>query len=97
MNNNFSKELRTLITKTGKLELSIATVPLPEPKAGEVLIKVEATPINPSDLGLLLGPADVSTLKITGSGDDAVVSIDIPDAAMPAMAARLEESLPVGN
>jgi NADPH:quinone reductase len=92
-----SKELRTNITSAGKLELSIVSVPMPQPKDGEVLIRVEATPINPSDLGLLLGPADVSTMTITGSGDDAVVSMDIPDAMMPAMAARVDQPLPAGN
>ena len=92
-----SKELRTNITSAGKLELSIVSVPMPQPKDGEVLIRVEATPINPSDLGLLLGPADVSTMTITGSGDEAVVSMDIPDAMMPAMAARVDQPLPAGN
>ena len=92
-----SKELRTNITGAGKLELSIVSVPVPQPKDGEVLIRVEATPINPSDLGLLLGPADVSTMTITGSGDDTVVSMDIPDAMMPAIAARVDQPLPAGN
>ena len=97
MSDETSKELRTNITGAGKLELSIVSVPMPQPKDGEVLIRVEATPINPSDLGLLLGPADVSTMTITGSGDDAVVSMDIPDAMMPAMAARVDQPLPAGN
>ena len=73
------------------------SVPMPEPKDGEVLIRVEATPINPSDLGLLLGPADISTMTITGSGDDAVVSMDVPEAMMAAMAARVDKPLPAGN
>ncbi|MDG1234639.1 MAG: zinc-binding dehydrogenase [Pseudomonadales bacterium] len=97
MSDETSKELRTNITSAGKLELSIVSVPMPQPKDGEVLIRVDATPINPSDLGLLLGPADVSTMTITGSGDDAVVSMDIPDAMMPAMAARVDQPLPAGN
>ena len=53
-------ELRSLIKKTGELELSLAKVSVPEPGPDQVLVKVEATPINPSDLGLLLGPADMS-------------------------------------
>lgn len=97
MSEEKSKELRTNITSAGKLELSIVSVARPQPKDGEVLIKVEATPINPSDLGLLLGPADVSTMSISGSGDDAVVSMDVPAAFMPALAARLDKPMPVGN
>jgi NADPH2:quinone reductase len=92
-----SKELRTTITSAGKLELSIISVPVPEPKDGEVLIRVEAAPINPSDLGLLLGPADISTMSITGSGEDAVVSMDVPEAMMAAVAARVDKPLPAGN
>ena len=97
MSDEKSKELRTNITSTGKLELSILSAPMPQPKDGEVLIRVEATPINPSDLGLLLGPADVSTMTTAGSGDDAVVSMDVPEAMMPAMAARVDKPLPAGN
>ena len=97
MSDEKSKELRTNITSAGKLELSIVSVPMPQPKDGEVLIRVEATPINPSDLGLLLGPADISTMTIAGSGDDAVVSMDVPEAMMAAMAARVDKPLPAGN
>jgi len=52
-------QLRSLIKKSGELELSLAEVPIPEPGPDQVLVKVEATPINPSDLGLRLGPADL--------------------------------------
>ena len=97
MTDETSKELRTNITSTGKLELSIISVPVPQPKDGEVLVRVEAAPINPSDLGLLLGPADVSTLATTNSGDDTVVSMDVPEAMMPALAARVGQPLPAGN
>ena len=97
MHDETSKELRTTLTSAGKLELSIVTVPMPEPREGEVLVRVEASPINPSDLGLLLGPADVSSLSITGSGDNTVASMDVPEAMMPAMQARLDAALPVGN
>jgi NADPH2:quinone reductase len=97
MSDQISKQLRSNLTKNGKLEISIAQVPMPTPKDGEVLIKVEAAPINPSDLGLLIGPADVSTMQVTGSGDDTVVSMDVPEGLMSAMAARVDQSLPVGN
>ena len=97
MHDETSKELRTTLTSAGKLELSIVTVPMPEPREGEVLVKVEASPINPSDLGLLLGPADVASLSISGSGDDTVASMDVPEAMMPAMQARFDAALPVGN
>jgi len=56
-------QLRSTVKKEGLLELSLADVPIPEPKPDEVIVRVEASPINPSDLGLLLGGADMSTAK----------------------------------
>ena len=90
-------QLRSLVKANGELELSLAKVPIPKPAADEVLVRVEATPINPSDLGLLLGPADLSTAKVAGAGDEAVVTARIAPQFMRAMAARLDQSMPVGN
>jgi NADPH:quinone reductase-like Zn-dependent oxidoreductase len=90
-------ELRSLIKKSGELEISLAKVDIPEPGPDEVLVRVEASPINPSDLGLLVGAADMSTAKASGTGDATVVTAKVPDAAMRAMAGRLDESMPVGN
>ncbi|SJZ33911.1 hypothetical protein SAMN02745126_00488 [Enhydrobacter aerosaccus] len=90
-------ELRSLIKKSGELELSLAKVTIPEPADDEVVVKVEATPINPSDLGLLLGPADVTTASASGSGDGIVVTAKVPAQSLPFLAARLDQSLPVGN
>jgi NADPH:quinone reductase-like Zn-dependent oxidoreductase len=90
-------ELRSLIRKSGELELSLAKVTIPAPGPDQVVVKVEASPINPSDLGLLTGPADLSTAKTTGSGAGTVVTAKIPATALPFLAARLDQSLPVGN
>src|SRR4051794_34727799 len=95
--NKTGLELRSLIKKSGELELSLASVPIPEPGPDEVLVRVEASPINPSDLGLLVGAADMSTAKASGSGDAAFVTAKVPDGAMKAMAGRLDQSMPVGN
>jgi NADPH:quinone reductase-like Zn-dependent oxidoreductase len=90
-------QLRSLIRKSGELEISLLEVPTPEPSADEVVIRVEATPINPSDLGLLLGAADMTTAKAAGSKEAPVITARVPEAAMRAMAGRLDQSLPVGN
>lgn len=92
-----SLQLRSLVKSSGELELSLAEVPIPEPAADEILVRVEASPINPSDLGLLIGPADVSAAKVTGSGTDIKVTAPIPHQILRALAARLDESMPVGN
>src|SRR5258708_25229164 len=90
-------QLRSLIRKNGELELSLASVPIPEPAADEVVVRVEASPINPSDLGLLVGAADMTTAKASGTKEAPVVTAKVPQAAMQAMAGRLDESMPVGN
>lgn len=90
-------QLRSLISKSGELEISLASVPVPEPGPDEVVVRVEASPINPSDLGLLVGAADMSTAKASGTKDAPVITAKVPDAAMRAMAGRLDESMPVGN
>src|SRR6195256_4769360 len=95
--NKTGLELRSLIRKSGELELSLARVPIPEPGPDEVLVRVEASPINPSDLGLLVGAADMSTAKASGTREAPVVTAKVPEAAMQAMAGRLDESMPVGN
>ncbi|MES2342502.1 MAG: zinc-binding dehydrogenase [Pseudomonadota bacterium] len=90
-------ELRSLVKSSGELELSLATVSIPDPGPDEILVRVQASPINPSDLGLLLGPADISQAKVAGAPDRPVVTAPIPPAFMRAMAARADESMPVGN
>src|SRR5262252_7381726 len=90
-------QLRSLITKSGELELSLVEMPIPEPGPDQVVVKVEATPINPSDLGLLLGPADMSTAKASGSGATIKITAKVPGQALPFIAARLDQAMPVGN
>jgi NADPH:quinone reductase-like Zn-dependent oxidoreductase len=90
-------QLRSLIKKSGELELSLVKVAIPEPAADEIVVRVEAAPINPSDLGLLLGSADVATARLSGTSDAPVVVATVPGSAMKAMAGRLDESMPVGN
>jgi NADPH:quinone reductase-like Zn-dependent oxidoreductase len=90
-------QLRSLIKKNGELEISLQRMAIPQPAADEVVVRVEATPINPSDLGLLLGPVDPSAFRPSGSGDSATLTAKVPEAAMKAMTARIDESMPVGN
>ncbi|MDH2342195.1 zinc-binding dehydrogenase [Bradyrhizobium sp. SSUT77] len=90
-------QLRSLIKKSGELEISLLDVPTPEPAADEVVVRVEAAPINPSDLGLLIGAADMSTAKASGDKGAPVITAKVPEGAMRAMAGRLDESMPVGN
>lgn len=90
-------ELRSLVKSTGELELSLAETPLSKPAPDEVIVRIEAAPMNPSDLGLLFGAADMRTAKRSGSTTRPVITAAIPEAAMKSMAGRMDQSMPVGN
>ena len=90
-------ELRSLVKKDGTLELSLVTVDVPEPKPEEVIVRVDASPINPSDQGLLFGSADLSTAKASGTAANPLVTATVPPAALRLLAGRLDQSMPVGN
>ena len=90
-------QLRSLVTSQGTLELSLHKVAVPEPTAEQVLVRVEAAPINPSDLGLLTAGADLSRATVSGSAERPVVTAPLAEGALAGLAARVDESLPVGN
>ncbi|MUL85212.1 MULTISPECIES: zinc-binding dehydrogenase [unclassified Mycolicibacterium] len=90
-------ELRSLVTPDGTLELSLHEVAVPTPAADEVVVRVEASPVNPSDLGLLIPGADMSKATVAGTRERPVVTAPLPSGALPGMSARVGTSLPVGN
>jgi NADPH:quinone reductase-like Zn-dependent oxidoreductase len=92
-----SLQLRSLVTKDGELQLSLTRSAVDEPAADEVLVRVEATPINPSDLGLLIGPADTKAARASGKGEQAMVAAPIAPQFMRMMAPRLDKPMQVGN
>ena len=98
MTTQTSREIRSEITSEGKLNISIATVEKPQPKDDEVLIKVEAAPINPSDLALLISFAsDPTSLSVAGSGNETIATMNIHPGLMKAVAPRFDQSMQVGN
>ena len=90
-------QLRSLVKNTGDLEVSLTRVPIPVPAANEVLVRVAAAPINPSDLGLLFAGADMTKASQRGTKDQPLVAARVPDAALKSMTARFDASMPVGN
>ncbi len=90
-------ELRSLVTSQGTLELSLHDVPVPSPTANEVLVRVEASPINPSDLGVLIAGADMSTATVAGTPERPSVTAPLGAEALKGLSARLDKPLPVGN
>ncbi|BBX42941.1 zinc-binding dehydrogenase [Mycobacterium simiae] len=90
-------ELRSLVSSDGVLELSLQDVPVPVPGPNDVLVRVEASPINPSDLGLLVATADMTTATVAGTPERPIVTARLGEGAVNALKARLDQSLPVGN
>ena len=90
-------ELRTLITSEGQLRLSLEQVSVPQPADGQIVVRVEAAPISPSDLALLLGPADLSTARAEGTADSPVLVADVPQRRLAIITGRLDQSMPAGN
>ena len=90
-------QIRSTVKKEGVVEMSLVSIPTPEPKPDEVVVRIDASPINPSDQGLLFGGADMTTAKASGTPDHPVVTASISPAVMRSIAGRLEQSLPVGN
>lgn len=90
-------QLRSLVSSDGVLELSLQEVPVPAPGPNDVLVRVEASPINPSDLGLLIATADMTTATVAGTPERPVVTARLGEGAVNALKARLDQSLPVGN
>ena len=90
-------QLRSLAKKSGELELSLQTTSIPGPAADEIVVRIEAAPINPSDLGLLLANADWTQAKASGSPALPVLTAPLSANAVQAMAARIDISMPVGN
>lgn len=90
-------ELRSTVTSGGELRLNLVPVTVADPADDEVIVRVEATPINPSDLGLLLGAADPAALVAGSDANGPTLTGPIPAERMGAMKARLDQSMPVGN
>lgn len=91
------REMRSTIDKNGTLVLSLDQVELGEPGDDEVVVRVEAAPVNPSDIGLLLGPADLSNIEASDGLGTPRLTLIVPPARLAAIAGRIDQSLPVGN
>jgi NADPH2:quinone reductase len=89
--------LRSLIKASGELELTLADAEVAAPGPHDVLIRIEASPINPSDLGLLFGAADMSTARAGGSASNPVITASVSERLMKSMSGRLDQAMPVGN
>ena len=96
-NHTHGLQLRSIIKSSGELQLSLVNVETPAPGPDEIVVRIQATPINPSDIGLLFGAADMTTAKASGSAEQPIITASVPERFMKGMAGRVDQSMPVGN
>lgn len=90
-------QMLSTVTADGQLRMDLAEKPMPTPKEDQVIVRIEATPINPSDLGVMFGWSDMSNASSSGSGKDTVLTAPVPPQGLRVMKARIDQPLPVGN
>lgn len=90
-------QLTSTISEDNKLTLALKNIDMPQPGADEVVIRIEAAPLNPSDLGVLFSAADMSSAKQTGTEQNPVITADVPAQFMPSLKTRVGKATPVGN
>ena len=90
-----SQQLFSTITSAGQLELSLVDVDMPVPESHEVVVKIEASPINPSDMWPMFGPADLSSATL--SDDGKMLTAPVHPGILPRMKSRMDMTLPIGN
>jgi len=91
------RQIQSTVRENEMLELRIATTDVPTPRDSDVLVRIEAAPINPSDLGALFGPADMDKASYSGSAASPSIQAPIPLHLMAGIEGRIGQSLPVGN
>ena len=90
-------QLVSTISDDNKLTLSLQNIEMPQPSADEVVVRIEAAPLNPSDFGVMFSAADMSTAVQSGTEQNPIVTADVPAKFMPALKTRVNKDTPVGN
>lgn len=90
-------QMQSTVTAGGELRMDLTEKSMPTPKSDQVVVRIEATPINPSDHGVMFGWSDMSAATSSGSGKDTVLTAPVPPQGLRMMKARLDQPLPVGN
>ncbi|MES1964795.1 zinc-binding dehydrogenase [Psychrobacter sp. AH5] len=90
-------QLTSTISSDNKLTLALQEIDMPQPKADEVVVRIEAAPLNPSDLAVMFSVADMSTAQQSGNEQNPVISAEVPKKFMSAVKTRVDKATPVGN
>ena len=90
-------QLTSTISEDNKLTLALQDIDMPTPSADEIVVRIEAAPLNPSDFGVMFSAADMSTAVQSGTEQSPVVTADVPAKYMPSLKTRVGKDTPVGN
>lgn len=90
-------QLTSTISEDNTLTLALQNIDMPQPSADEVVIRIEAAPLNPSDLAVMFSAADMSTATQSGTGQSPAITANVPAKFMPALKTRVNKATPVGN
>lgn len=90
-------QLTSTVSEDNKLTLALQDIEMPQPGADEVVVRIEAAPLNPSDFGVMFSAADMSTAVQSGTEQNPVITADVPAKFMPALKTRVNKATPVGN
>ena len=94
---NTNIQLTSTVSEDNKLTLALQEIDMPQPGADEVVIRIEAAPLNPSDLGVLFSAADMATATQSGNQESPIITADVPAQFMPSLKTRVGKATPVGN
>ncbi|MEM7661029.1 MAG: zinc-binding dehydrogenase [Pseudomonadota bacterium] len=90
-------QMISTVTPEGELRMELVEKEMPTPKPGQIIVRVEATPINPSDHGVMFGWSNMGAASTAGSGKETTLTAPVPPQGMSVMKARVGQALPVGN
>lgn len=90
-------QLTSTVSEDNKLTLALQDIDMPTPGADEIVVRIEAAPLNPSDLGVMFSAADMSTAVQSGTDQNPVITADVPAQFMPSLKTRVGKATPVGN
>ena len=87
------KQIFTTLEADGTLTVEVAESTFPEPKGSQVLVRMEAAPINPSDLALLFSAADLENAEYSPGK----IVAKMPEPFLSGSKGRHGQRMPVGN
>ena len=90
-------QLVSTISEDNKLTIALQDIGMKQPGDDQVVIRIEAAPLNPSDLAVMLSVADMTTAKQSGTEQNPIITADVPPKFMSAVKTRVGKATAVGN